>query len=92
MCVRRAATTRQRRAVPAPLGIVRRSAYAGKVEGCSLKRFEDATGLTLTDRDGTLREELPPISQFLNRLLALTQGSASTLAPGMNVATPPSGN
>ena len=26
--------------------------YAGKVEGCSLQRFEDATGLTLTDRDG----------------------------------------
>jgi hypothetical protein len=37
----------------------------GKIEGCSLKRFEDATGLTLTDRDGTLKEELPPISQFL---------------------------
>ena len=46
--------------------------YAGKVEGCSLQRFVDATGLTLTDRDGTLKEELPPISQFLNRLLALT--------------------
>ena len=30
------------------------------------------TGLTLTDRDGSLKEELPPISQFLNRLLALT--------------------
>src|SRR6187455_2030749 len=25
--------------------------FAGKVEGCSLQRFEDATGLTLTDRD-----------------------------------------
>jgi hypothetical protein len=46
--------------------------YAGKVEGCSLQRFVDATGLTLTDRDGTLKQELPPISQFLNRLLALT--------------------
>jgi hypothetical protein len=46
--------------------------YAGKVEGCSLQRFVDATGLTLTDRDGTLKDELPPISQFLNRLLALT--------------------
>ncbi|HXE85817.1 MAG TPA: strawberry notch family protein, partial [Hyphomicrobiaceae bacterium] len=41
--------------------------YAGKVEGCSLQRFQDATGLTLTDRDGTLKEELPSISQFLNR-------------------------
>jgi hypothetical protein len=46
--------------------------YAGKVDGCSLQRFQDATGLTLTDRDGTLKEELPSISQFLNRLLALT--------------------
>jgi hypothetical protein len=46
--------------------------YAGKVEGCSLQRFIDATGLALTDRDGSLKEELPPISQFLNRLLALT--------------------
>jgi predicted RNA methylase len=46
--------------------------HGGKVEGCSLQRFQDATGLTLVDRDGTLKEELPPISQFLNRLLALT--------------------
>jgi hypothetical protein len=53
--------------------------YAGKIEGCSLKRFEDATGLALTDRDGTLREELPPISQFLNRLLALTIDLQNTL-------------
>ena len=53
--------------------------YAGKVEGCSLQRFVDATGLTLTDRDGTLKEELPPISQFLNRLLALTIDLQNTL-------------
>jgi hypothetical protein len=46
--------------------------HAGKVEGCPLGRFEDATGLSLTDRDGSLREELPPITRFLNRLLALT--------------------
>ena len=46
--------------------------YSGKVDGCSLQRFQDATGLALTDRDGTLKEERPPISQFLNRLLALT--------------------
>ncbi|HEY1244681.1 MAG TPA: strawberry notch family protein [Hyphomicrobiaceae bacterium] len=53
--------------------------HGGKVEGCSLKRFEDATGLALTDRDGTLKEELPPISQFLNRLLALTIDLQNTL-------------
>ncbi|MYZ47893.1 strawberry notch-like NTP hydrolase domain-containing protein [Propylenella binzhouense] len=53
--------------------------YAGKVEGCSLGRFEDATGLSLTDRDGSLKEELPPITQFLNRLLALTIDLQNTL-------------
>jgi hypothetical protein len=53
--------------------------YAGKIEGCTLQRFQDATGLPLTDRDGTLKEELPPISQFLNRLLALTIDLQDTL-------------
>jgi predicted RNA methylase len=43
----------------------------GKVEGCSLEMFEDATGLKLTDSNG-IRDELPPITTFLNRLLALT--------------------
>src|SRR5205807_10672513 len=43
----------------------------GKVEGCSLGRFEDATGLKLMDANG-IRDELPPITTFLNRLLALT--------------------
>lgn len=46
--------------------------YSGKVDGCSLQAFEDASGLRLTDGDGSLREELPPITTFLNRLLALT--------------------
>ncbi|WP_271611468.1 strawberry notch-like NTP hydrolase domain-containing protein [Bradyrhizobium sp. CCBAU 21360] len=43
----------------------------GKVDGCSLEGFEDATGLKLTDANG-LRDDLPPITTFLNRLLALT--------------------
>ncbi|WP_375778586.1 strawberry notch-like NTP hydrolase domain-containing protein [Bradyrhizobium sp. ma5] len=43
----------------------------GKVGGCSLGRFEDATGLKLMDANG-LRDDLPPITTFLNRLLALT--------------------
>ncbi|UPJ68510.1 strawberry notch-like NTP hydrolase domain-containing protein [Bradyrhizobium sp. 191] len=43
----------------------------GKVDGCSLERFEDATGLKLTDANG-LKDDLPPITTFLNRLLALT--------------------
>jgi predicted RNA methylase len=44
---------------------------AGHVPCCSLRRFEDVTGLSLLDDDGSLREQLPPISTFLNRLLAL---------------------
>ena len=43
----------------------------GKVEGCSLEGFETATGLKLTDANG-IRDDLPPITTFLNRLLALT--------------------
>ncbi|MDX8449379.1 strawberry notch family protein [Mesorhizobium captivum] len=43
----------------------------GKVEGCSLDRFESATGLKLMDDTG-IRDELPPITTFLNRMLALT--------------------
>jgi hypothetical protein len=43
----------------------------GKIEGCSLQRFESATGLSLMDSNG-IKDELPPITTFLNRLLALT--------------------
>lgn len=43
----------------------------GKVEGCSLERFKTATGLKLMDSAG-IKDELPPITTFLNRLLALT--------------------
>src|SRR5690606_38940339 len=42
----------------------------GKVEGCSLDAFEAATGLKLMDATG-LKDDLPPITTFLNRLLAL---------------------
>lgn len=45
--------------------------YQGKVEGCSLEHFQATTGLKLIDDTG-LREDLPPINTFLNRLLALT--------------------
>ena len=44
---------------------------AGKVEGCTLRAFEESTGLKLTDANG-IKDELPPITTFLNRLLALT--------------------
>lgn len=43
---------------------------AGRIEGCSLSAFEAMTGLSLTDDNG-LKDELPPITTFLNRLLAL---------------------
>lgn len=46
--------------------------YAGKVADCSLGLFESLTGLSLTDGTGCLKDELPPITTFLNRLLALT--------------------
>jgi len=48
-----------------------RRLYRGDVAGCSLQAFEDATGLSLTDETG-LKDDLPPITTFLNRLLALT--------------------
>ncbi|MDB5577728.1 MAG: putative methylase/helicase [Bradyrhizobium sp.] len=45
--------------------------HGGRIDGCSLGVFEQATGLSLTDDNG-LRDELPPITTFLNRMLALT--------------------
>jgi len=45
--------------------------YRGEIACCSLARFEQATGLILRTEEGGLREDLPEIPQFLNRLLAL---------------------
>ena len=53
--------------------------FTGKVDGCSLQAFEAATGLRLADQDGSLRDELPAITTFLNRLLALTIDLQNTL-------------
>ena len=44
--------------------------WAGYISGWSLDRFETATGLKLT-WEGNLKEDLPPMPKFLNRLLAL---------------------
>ena len=44
--------------------------WAGYIPGWSLDRFETATGLKLT-WEGTLKDNLPPMPKFLNRLLAL---------------------
>jgi predicted RNA methylase len=46
--------------------------HAGRIEGCSLDKFESITGLSLTSEEGGLKDELPPIHTFLNRMLALT--------------------
>jgi hypothetical protein len=48
-----------------------RRLHRGDVAGCSLMAFEEATGLSLSDDNG-LKDDLPPITTFLNRLLALT--------------------
>lgn len=45
--------------------------HQGKIEGCSLATFETVTGLSLTTDEGGLRDELPPITTWLNCLLAL---------------------
>ena len=44
--------------------------WRGNIAGWSLERFETATGLSLT-YEGGLKEDLPPMPKFLNRLLAL---------------------
>ena len=44
--------------------------WRGNIPGWSLDRFEDATGLKLV-HEGNLKENLPPMPRFLNRLLAL---------------------
>lgn len=46
--------------------------HAGRIDGCSLDKFESITGLALTSEEGGLKDELPPIQTFLNRMLALT--------------------
>ena len=44
---------------------------AGEAQAMTLDRFTERTGLKLTDEDGVLLEELPPITRFLNRALAM---------------------
>ena len=44
--------------------------WRGNIAGWSMDRFEDTTGLKLI-WEGSLKEDLPPMPRFLNRLLAL---------------------
>lgn len=43
----------------------------GNAESITYARFEEITGLSLFTVDGALRDDLPPMSRFLNRVLAL---------------------
>ncbi|MYK87839.1 MAG: methylase, partial [Acidobacteria bacterium] len=46
--------------------------YGGSIRGWSAERLEETTGLKIVkEDDGALRDNLPPMHTFLNRLLAL---------------------
>ena len=46
--------------------------YGGSIPGWSADRLQETTGLQIVnENDGTLRDSLPPMHTFLNRLLAL---------------------
>lgn len=45
--------------------------FDGKLSSATLDDFQERTGLKLESEDGGLREDLPPIQRWLNRLLAL---------------------
>jgi hypothetical protein len=44
---------------------------AGKLSSTTLDDFQHRTGLELCDKDGVLKDEMPPIQRWLNRILAL---------------------
>ena len=44
--------------------------WRGRIEGWNAERFQESTGLKIV-HEGGLRDELPPMPKFLNRLLAL---------------------
>lgn len=45
--------------------------YRSGIDGISAAEFSAFTGLKLTDSEGNLRDDLPKMTTFLNRLLAL---------------------
>ena len=57
----------------------------GDVAGWTLERFETATGLSLLTGEGAVREALPPMSRFLNRLLALPIDDQNALFAALEV-------
>ena len=57
----------------------------GDVDGWTLERFETATGLSLLTGEGAVREALPPMSRFMNRLLALPIDDQNALFAALEV-------
>ncbi|QLE59657.1 strawberry notch-like NTP hydrolase domain-containing protein [Nostoc sp. TCL26-01] len=53
--------------------------FQGRFAQVPLGTFEQMTGLSLTSHEGGMKIDLPPLRQFLNRLLALTIGMQNTI-------------
>ena len=53
--------------------------YLALVPEWSLSRLEELTGLSLLDGSGNLKQTLPPMTQFLNRILALRIDSQNSI-------------
>ena len=65
--------------------------WRGNIAGWSMDRFEDATGLKLI-WEGSLKEDLPPMPRFLNRLLALPIAEQNELFAELEPASRPTSN
>lgn len=48
-----------------------RDIHAGRVEGFSQADLAEQMGLVIENEDGSLKDDLPPMTQFLNRVLSL---------------------
>jgi predicted RNA methylase len=53
--------------------------FQGRFAEVPLGTFEQMTGLSLTSHEGGMKIDLPPLRQFLNRLLALTIGMQNVI-------------
>ncbi|WP_242048645.1 MULTISPECIES: strawberry notch C-terminal domain-containing protein [Nostocales] len=53
--------------------------FQGRFYEVPLGKFEQMTGLSLTSHEGGMKIDLPPLRQFLNRLLALTIGMQNVI-------------
>ncbi|BAZ33783.1 hypothetical protein NIES4074_62970 (plasmid) [Cylindrospermum sp. NIES-4074] len=53
--------------------------FQGRFAEVPLGKFEQMTGLSLTSHEGGMKIDLPPLRQFLNRLLALTIGMQNVI-------------